>query len=310
MGLLGRAVFREAITGTLLGAVLLTFVLFLRSMGRLFELMVRSSAEPSTVAYLFLLVLPPALVFTLPIGVLVGVLLALSRMSSDGEITALRSAGVPSTRLALPVAVLALLGVAATAACSLWLTPWSIRETYRVVNSLAAEQLTANIEPRVFQEQFPDKILFVADVIPGTIALWKKVFLADLSTAGQQRMGAQAGTGPMVTVAREAIAIPDSAHNRIQLSLTDGSSHQAGKDPAEYYNQYFPRMDQALDAQRPKQERARPFRETDTVPLSRLARQSTDARIELHQRLALPLACLLLALVGIPLGVTSRKAGK
>ena len=32
-----------------------------------------------------------------------------------------------------------------------------------------------------------------------------------------------------------------------------------------------------------------------------------EARIELHQRLALPIACLVLALVGIPLGVSSRK---
>ena len=35
-----------------------------------------------------------------------------------------------------------------------------------------------------------------------------------------------------------------------------------------------------------------------------------QARIELHQRLALPPACLLLALIGIPLGVSSRKGGK
>ncbi len=35
-----------------------------------------------------------------------------------------------------------------------------------------------------------------------------------------------------------------------------------------------------------------------------------QARIELHQRLALPPACVLLALIGIPLGVSSRKGGK
>ena len=46
------------------------------------------------------------------------------------------------------------------------------------------------------------------------------------------------------------------------------------------------------------------------MPLVQLARESVDARIELHQRLALPLACLLLALLGIPLGLSSRKAGK
>jgi LPS export ABC transporter permease LptG len=35
-----------------------------------------------------------------------------------------------------------------------------------------------------------------------------------------------------------------------------------------------------------------------------------EARIELRRRLALPIACLVLALVGIPLGVSSRKGGK
>ena len=110
----------------------------------------------------------------MPIGVLVGVLLTFSRMSSDGEITAMRAAGLPGLRVTWPVAVLALLAVLATAACSLWLTPWSIRETYRIVNRLAAEQLTADIEPRVFQEQFPNTILFVADVVPGPSCTGRK----------------------------------------------------------------------------------------------------------------------------------------
>ena len=35
-----------------------------------------------------------------------------------------------------------------------------------------------------------------------------------------------------------------------------------------------------------------------------------EARIELHRRFALPFACIMLALVGIPLGVSSRKGGK
>ena len=35
-----------------------------------------------------------------------------------------------------------------------------------------------------------------------------------------------------------------------------------------------------------------------------------DAAIELHQRFALPLACILLGLVGVPLGISSRKGGR
>src|SRR5437764_5918932 len=38
--------------------------------------------------------------------------------------------------------------------------------------------------------------------------------------------------------------------------------------------------------------------------------QHVDAAIEFHQRFALPFAFVLLALVGIPLGVSSRKGGK
>ncbi|MEI4902524.1 LptF/LptG family permease, partial [Klebsiella pneumoniae] len=58
--------------------------------------------------------------------------------------------------------------------------------------------------------------------------------------------------------------------------------------------------------------------EMDTLPLYRQAYQDAqldrtaqlDARMELNQRFALPLACLLMTLIGIPLGITRRRAGK
>ena len=99
MGLLARSVFREIIAGASVGTLLFTFVLFLERARLLFEQLVRGSAPPATVGYLFLLVLPFVLTFTIPVGVLVGVLLGLSRMSSDGEIVALRAAGVSTRRL-------------------------------------------------------------------------------------------------------------------------------------------------------------------------------------------------------------------
>lgn len=236
MMLLSRNIFREMLGGTLLGALLFTFVLFLQSLGRLFELIVRSSASAETVTRLFLLVLPPALPFTVPIGMLAGILVGLGRMSADGEITAMRAAGIPSARVVRPIAVLAVLAMAVTAAASLWLTPWSIRESYRIINRLMAEQLTAEIQPRVFQEQFPNTILFVGDVVAGPVVLWKKIFVADLTPPAERKTGSrEAGEGPRITVAREATAIPDAANNRIQLRMIDGSSYESGKSAEEYY---------------------------------------------------------------------------
>ncbi len=78
MGLLFRAIFREVASSAILGAILFTFVLFLQRVGRLFEILVRSTAPPATVAHLFALAIPFTFTFTLPLGVLVGVLIALS----------------------------------------------------------------------------------------------------------------------------------------------------------------------------------------------------------------------------------------
>src|SRR5436853_7809266 len=103
MGLLSRAIFKEVAGSALLGTILFTFVLFLQRIGKLFEILVRSSAPPATVAYLFALAIPFTLAFTLPCGVLVGVLMGLSRMSSDGEITAMRAGRVARRQVIFPV---------------------------------------------------------------------------------------------------------------------------------------------------------------------------------------------------------------
>src|SRR5438445_12950060 len=130
MRLLSRAIFREVFSSALLGTILFTFVLFLQRVGRLFEILVRSSAPPKTVAHLFALAVPFTLTFTVPLGVLVGVLIALSRMSTDGEITAMRAAGVPSRKVIAPVLALATVAMLITATASLWLTPYSTWPTY------------------------------------------------------------------------------------------------------------------------------------------------------------------------------------
>jgi LPS export ABC transporter permease LptG len=315
VGILSRIVLLEVLSAALLGTGMFTFVLFLQrlSANKLFELLVRSSSNWQTAAYLFSLVLPPALTFSIPVGVLVGVLIGLSRMSSDGEITAMRAAGVPSRKVLLPVVFLALAGTVCTAACSLWLTPLSVRETYRVFNQLLATQMTAEIRPRVFEEQFANNntILFVGDVIAGPVVRWRNIFIADTTPPESRARGArEAGDAPRLTIASEAIAMSDVARNRIQLHLIRGATHEVGKEPGEYLITSFPIGDQVLEAERPAEVRAKAYVEMETGPLWAEAARSIDAAIELNQRLALPPACLLLALVGVPLGVSTRKAGK
>src|SRR5258708_4399792 len=315
MGLLSRSIFREVASSALLGTVLFTFVLFLQRVGKLFEILVRSSAPPPTVGYLFALAIPFTLTVPVPLGVLAGVLIALSGMSSDGEITAMRAAGVPSRKVIGPVLTFATLAMLVTAAASLWLTPYSARTTYRVLNQLVAAELTAEVEPHVFEEQFPNRVLYVEDVIPGTLARWRNVFIADVTPLEEQKKeGHDRGDGPRITVASDAIAVPDVARNLIQLSMLNGVTYEVGKDITEYHTTSGKQEEQILEATKPKEVPVKPYTELDTYPLYKVAyrdpkldpESAIQARIELHQRLALPPACFLLALIGIPLGVSSR----
>lgn len=311
MGILSRTIFREIATSAVLGTTLFAFVLFLQKLGRLFEILVRSSASWPTVGYLFALVIPPTLTFAVPVGVLVGVLLALNRMSTDGEIIGMRAAGIPTRRILYPVLAFAMLAMSIAASATLWLTPLSIRETYRVVNQLVAEQLTAEIQPRIFEESFPNRVLYVGDVVAGPTVRWRNVFMADLTPAAQRSGGGRDyGDQPGVITASQAIAATDADNSRIQLSLRDGYTHDAGRAASEYYSSSFPNGEQVLQAQVRATEEARAFTSMDTGPLFAAARDSVEARIELHQRLALPFACLLLAVVGVPLGASTRKSGR
>ncbi|HSP68206.1 MAG TPA: LptF/LptG family permease [Bryobacteraceae bacterium] len=312
MRLLSRTLFREIFASAALGCILFTFVLFLESARKLFEFLVRDSGSPRLVGKLFALVLPQAFPYAIPLGVLVGTLITLSRKSSDGEITAMRAAGVSGRRVAAPIMAFGFLATLIAASASLWLTPWSIRERYAIQNQLIAGQLTAEVQARVFQEQFPNTIIYISDMPSGTTTHWRRIFLADVTPSAEH------GNSPRVTLASEAIVVPDAAQNRLQLSLTNPSIYEAGKDPSEYKVTSSPGRDEVLQAQRHSEvQPSKPVIEMDTLPLYRLAydeqadpKRTLEARIELHQRLALPLACMLLALTGIPLGVGSRRSGK
>src|SRR5450755_1829766 len=127
MRILGRYTFREILSSAFLGMALSTAIIFLQGVGKLFEVLVRSSPRPETILYLFALSLPPLLPLTIPFGMLVGILVGLGRVVTDGEITAMQSAGSSSRKVVLPVMLFAFLAMLVAGAMTLRLAPVSIR---------------------------------------------------------------------------------------------------------------------------------------------------------------------------------------
>src|SRR6516162_8848477 len=94
MRILTRYILSEVAAHALIGVGIFTFVLFTRDLGHILELVVRASAPLPSVVEVFSFTIPLALTYTLPMAVLVGILIGLSRLAADSEITAMRASGM------------------------------------------------------------------------------------------------------------------------------------------------------------------------------------------------------------------------
>jgi LPS export ABC transporter permease LptF/LPS export ABC transporter permease LptG len=302
---LHRQIFKEIVSHGLLGLSLFTFVLFLRDTTRLLELVLRDTTMWRQLAYLSALAFPPALSFTLPMGVLLGIMIGLSRMSADGEITALRASGV-STRMLLPPLIgFALLGSGMAMFFSVYAAPAANRARVIAEREIGMRQIASQLRPRVFEERFPNLILYVQDAISGPQPSWRGIFLADLSNP--QRM--------KVTLAREGVLYNDPEHGVLQLHLANGTVHETGTTPNEYSVASFASSDIPVRLPAPSPTRVKPNAQRTGQELLELSAtagelESAEARLEWHRRLALPLAAFFLSLIAIPLGLAAHKGGR
>lgn len=316
MGILYRYVFREVAAASLVGTLLFTLVLFLQRVEPVMELLVGRGAPLGDMARLLALTVPQAFPFTIPMGVLTGILVALGRLSSDNEILAMLTSGVSARSLVRPVAVVATLGLAACAATTLWLTPWSLREQVRIADSFRIRLAGSEVIPRVFIEEYPDHVLWVQDVVPGDGVHWKGIFMADMrepDARGSISGFNAAVDGPRVTVASEAFVLARPEQNRVQIRFPLTTTYERSDDPARYLAFRSETADQVLQA-RPRRfdPAAKPYDRLETGLLVRAAADDTDPRagILLHERFALPFACWVLPLAGIPLAISIRRAGR
>jgi LPS export ABC transporter permease LptF/LPS export ABC transporter permease LptG len=309
MRILTRYILAEVVSHALIGAAVFTFVLFTRDLGRILELVVRNSAPLPSVAQIFFFTVPVALTYTIPMGVLVGILIGLSRLAADSEVTAMRASGVGVWNFLRVIAIFVVLAWLLALGNSVYLAPRSLAALAQLQNNLKSSQASFEVQPRVFYEGFPKIILYVQDVkaMSGG-ALWKGVFLADLTDPAS----------PRISLAREGLLVSQGA-DRLDLHLTNGSTHETDpKNPDQYQISTFATTDIPIQippsASTPEHEPTS-LHEMSAGELLRVAKNSDPVTrrwhlIEFHNRLALPTACIVLALVGIPLGLSSKKGGK
>jgi LPS export ABC transporter permease LptG/LPS export ABC transporter permease LptF len=317
MRIFTRYILREVTSYALLGGALFTFVLFMRDLGRILELVVRESATLGQVVLVFAYTLPSAVTYTIPMAVLVGILLGLSRLASDSEITAMRASGMGALSFVRIVSIVASIALALGLFNSLYLAPRAAAGLLRLGDSLKSSQASFEVQPRVFYENFRNYVLYIQDVQPAAgAALWHHVFLADLTHPSTPHII----TADRAVVVNGAPGTPDA--QTIRLHLVDGGQHEiSATNPNQYDISTFASTDIPIQTEgQPDAHLGRADTPILALPLNELWRRanldgtpekiSRVYRIEFHKRFSYPFACLVLMLVGVPLGLSSKRGGK
>jgi len=305
--ILTRYILGEILSYTLIGCAVFTFILFIRDLNHILEAVVRNSSTFGNIAEIFVFSLPNTFKVTIPMAVLVGILLGLSRLAADSEIVAMRASGLGVWYFVRVASIVAIGGTLLGLVNSLFVTPRANRSILEMEQELATSQASFEIQPHVFYEDFRNAVLYVQQVRGGTGASnWDKVFMADLSDPGN----------PIITTAESATVVSDSTQELL-MRLRNGSRHETVSGQPQQYNvSTFSQTDLPLTLS-PQGETHLGRLDTAIYALPMGALQARthgpEARrylLELHTRFSYPAACLVLMLVGVPLGIISRRGGK
>ncbi len=301
--ILSRYIFTELLSPFLLSLGALCFVMLTKELLRLVELLVSKGVGFLAVLKVFLHLLPSFLVLTLPIAGIIASITAFSRFSYDKELVAMQAAGLSLTRLTRPVLLFSCLVFGLTLFLSQWGQPWSNVSLKKLALSLLRDRLVLALDRGVFNEPVPHMVIYVPDTHGGERATG--IFIADRRTPGDAR----------IIVAESYTVLHDPVRQQVGIRLQNGTIHVKPQDIEQYHRVSFSTydlklsLDQSLYA--PVEER--PSRQAILEQLDRTGWQDTGARrrlMEHYKDLAFPTASLIFGLLGVPVGIVSKRSGR
>lgn len=211
---LQRYVLLDCITFFLLALCAFTGVLLTVQLLRLSDLVVNRGVAGADIVMMFVAVVPTFLELAIPMAAVVGVMLAINRLSADAELIVMRASGVSLYQILPAVLVfgLFLLGIGLSVAQVF--KPWGYRTVSNLLFKIAQDRTTSGLEPGVFNKLgmitiYPEQINYQTGELT-------RVLL-------DQR---QADVGRRIFFAERGYMTSDPATRSLTLELRDGEIHE------------------------------------------------------------------------------------
>lgn len=321
---LTRYILTELAAATSVGIALWTAILMMNDFFFIARQAIQKDLGMAIALQILVLRIPSFLVLSIPIGTLLGSLIAIGRLSSDGEIVALQASGLGPFQLIRPMALHGLIALCTALSIYVFVQPWASYELRAMQGRLlTARNISTEIKPRVFFDALPGYVIFVDEIPPGTQGILERTILYQIPETGRN-------PSEQLIVSKDATIAPTAdREGRLRLVFKDGVLHAfRTSDPDSYRSFQFETLSPAPIVLPPWMQASnqlpdktvsdmtpiglwneyRAARATPSTPLRGFRLRSALA--EAHRRLALPFASLIFALLALPLGVSRVRSGK
>ena len=291
-----------------LSTMFLTMVMFLDKAMFMTDLILNRGLSLLEVGRMVLYISPIFLSITIPISVLISVVVAFNQFSAENEFVVMKSCGWSFMYLLRPVLLFSFLAYITTNIIIFYALPIGNQALKQMIFDIVKTRANIDIKPNVFNRDFDNMVLMVKE--KSSENGFKGVFIADSSYKGSTK----------IILSEQGFILTDPANLRIQLQLRNGSIHDLAKQGEDYQIMKFDRYDLTLDIPGTEQLKKKQILKPREMSVSELRQQIEDyekakwknylPKVELSKRFSIPLTCILFAIVGVPLGITSRRSGK
>jgi len=308
MKIIDRYISRQLIVNLLFSIAVLSFVLVIGNIFRkLLPLLVNHDLPVEYLVGFIAYVLPFSLIFTIPWGLLTAVLLVFGRLSADNELTALRSNGVSIGRICVPLAVIAVLCTIASLWLNVQVAPAAQEEMRSTVFNLATRNPMALFGSDQIIDQFPGHKIYVGRKNGNQL---ENIIVFEISEESLPMKMTYARTGsleadlPGKRILMHLFGARYQQRDEYQPfaldKIRDGISVEEGTLPISLEDLYEKEKRRASRSMLSLEQLLEQVKNDD--PKMRSA-----SRTEINKRFSFPIACIVFALVGVPLGITAHR---
>lgn len=293
--ILGRYILREVVAAWLVVTIVLLVILLANQVAGVLERAAVNQYPKGVVLELIGLGALQNLSLLVPFGLLLGVVFAFGRMYHDSEMAAALACGIAPRRIYLPVALLAALVTAGLAWLTLGLAPQATARALNLRNAALRAGQFAPIAAGKFRSFAGGSVVVYAQNVnkDGTLG---NVFV-------------ERNNGPVVEVAlaqraRHSVSPDGMTHT---ITLYDGDRYEGQPGSPEFrvmhFDEHYIPIQVPIVSDVVKNLEAQPS-------LSLLRSQDPNKRAELHWRVAMPVSCVVLTLLAVPLARLRPRQGR